>query len=543
MAAIGKLRFLLLMLAGGVLLACAGTPRRSLPLPPQPGALSGSVSVQFTSSSKELMLWSNSADFSKAMEPAVRRGLKDTKWELSGKAAEQHLVVNVKDSGRGMGKVSAYCDLEIYLYAKWPGELAHSRNPAQDEKGALSNQKPLLHLSLFLEDKRRKRGAGRTALGEGAKYCAKHVVSELNALRETAPPALPVVKKAPTKKPAPVAEAAPPAPIDFSVSHELQQGPGNLTVTPMGVLIVSLHQFFDPAYPVAIVAEDGSLSEFAAEAQLDSVLGVQSDENGVVWLLDNGMKSTKKPRLVGYHSVRKKIVADIDLSSVAPPNAFFNDLVIDLDHQTAYLAEPAGGDNAAVVVVDLESGKSRRLLEGHVSVMPEDVDLVVDGKSLELLLPSGKRIQPRVGVNPIAADANNEWLYFGPMHGLSLYRVKTSDLRDPALSKEQLAKRVERFSDKPICDGISMDRDGNIYLGDLAHDALVRISPDGQSRRIATDPRLSWLDAFSFGPDGKLYGVANQLHRSARLHGGKDETIKPFLIVDFVSEAGGVIGR
>jgi sugar lactone lactonase YvrE len=157
--------------------------------------------------------------------------------------------------------------------------------------------------------------------------------------------------------------------------------------------------------------------------------------------------------------------------------------------------------------------------------------------------PGGAVVRPRVGLNPIAADAHNEWLYFGPMHGTSLYRIKTALLRDGSLSSEKLAQAVERFSEKPITDGISIDDDGNVYLADLPNNAVVSVSKSGEISTIAADPRLSWVDAFSFGPDGELYAVVNQLHLSPPFQGGKDATRAPFLIIKIPTETRGTVGR
>ncbi|MEO0813356.1 MAG: L-dopachrome tautomerase-related protein, partial [Myxococcota bacterium] len=174
----------------------------------------------------------------------------------------------------------------------------------------------------------------------------------------------------------------------------------------------------------------------------------------------------------------------------------------------------------------------RRLLEGHESVTPEDIDLVIDGEPVTLGVGK-KMIRPRIGVNPIAMDAAGEWLYFGPMHGTGMFRVRTADLRDASLKRDTLAQRVERFADKPICDGIAMDRDGNIYLGDLANNAIGVIDSRGTYRVLESSPTLSWVDAFAIGPDGKVYTVANQLHRSPPLHRGTDSSTPPYQVLRF----------
>ena len=76
-----------------------------------------------------------------------------------------------------------------------------------------------------------------------------------------------------------------------------------------------------------------------------------------------------------------------------------------------------------------------------------------------------------------------------------------------------------------------------------ANNAIGVIGPDRTYRVLISDPRLSWVDAFSFGTDGYLYTVANQLHRSAVLNGGESATKPPYLILRFKPLAAGTPGR
>lgn len=330
----------------------------------------------------------------------------------------------------------------------------------------------------------------------------------------------------------------------IEVAARLEQGPGNVTVAPDGRVIVSLHQFFGAPFPVGVVDADGSITPIASEANLDSVLGVQVDTRGVLWLLDNGMRSGAPRRLVGWDLAQGKVVADVDLGDAAPGDAFVNDLAVDVAAGHAYLSDPAGGDDAGLIVVDLEAGTARRVLEGTRFVVPDpSLDLVIEDVPVERRLPDGSTVRPHIGVNPIALDPTNEWVYFGPMHGDSLFRVRASDLRAASLDDGALAARVERYGDKPICDGISVDVDGNVYVSDLARHAVGVLGPGGEYRIHVSDPRLSWPDAFSFGPDGWLYVVANQLHLSAPLHGGTDASAPPYLVLRIEPLAAGVTGR
>ena len=329
----------------------------------------------------------------------------------------------------------------------------------------------------------------------------------------------------------------------LEIVAELDKGPGNITVTPDGIIVVSLHQFFGHDVRVASVDRNDRLTPFATGANVNSVLGLQADAEGVVWLLDNAMRGATTRRLVAWDTSADRVVADIDLTTVTTDQSFLNDLAVDPIRNTVYIADPAGGEDAAIIVVDVVRGTARRVLQGHNSVIPEDIDLVIDGSPVRILADDGSEIRPRVGINPIAIDKDGEWLYYGPMHGRSLYRIRTADLRDAGLAPDELAVRVERWSDKPICDGISIDNAGNVYLGDLANNAIGMIGPDQKYRVLISDPRLSWVDAFSFGGDGYLYAVVNQLHRSAILNGGESATKPPYLIVKFRPLSGGTIGR
>jgi hypothetical protein len=104
----------------------------------------------------------------------------------------------------------------------------------------------------------------------------------------------------------------------------------------------------------------------------------------------------------------------------------------------------------------------------HASVVPEKVDLIIDGRPIQVKDAAGHLLRPRIGVDPVTEDLQIEWVYFGPMQGSSLYRIKAADLADEGLDAKTLGQRVERYSSKPIFDGISIDKDNNICLGDLA---------------------------------------------------------------------------
>jgi len=280
---------------------------------------------------------------------------------------------------------------------------------------------------------------------------------------------------------------------NFDILASIDAGPGNVTVMDNGRIIMSLHQFYLPKYTVveyknkALVPfpnEEWSAADSKSTLKLDSVLGIRSDVNG--------MRSGAMPKLVGWNTKTDKLHQVVYLPEpVAPKDAFVNDFAVDSRRHHIFISDPAGGTNAALIVVNLTTGKARRVLEGHTSVIPEAVDLIIDKVPVQVKDESERLVRPHIGVNPITEDLNNEWVYFGPMHGHSLYRIKADDLVDENLNTGVLANRVQRYSSKPVSDGMTIYKDNNIYLGELAANAIGVISSNRTYHRLAQSHTLN----------------------------------------------------
>jgi sugar lactone lactonase YvrE len=341
---------------------------------------------------------------------------------------------------------------------------------------------------------------------------------------------------------------------NYKILARLSQCPGNVTVTGSGRIIMSQHPFYAPEYSVVEYKGNDRVIPFPNQAMntrsansgltLDSVLGIRTDPDEIVWMLDNGIRSGVTPKLVAWDTRNDQLHRVIYLPPpIAPRNSFVNDFAVDKTHNRIFISDPAGGSNAAIIVIDLKTGAARRVLQGHASMVPENIDLVIDGRPIQIRNEEGNLSRPHIGVNPITEDLQNEWIYFGPMHGLNLYRIRAADLANDNLDDTALGERVERYSVKPISDGISIDRDHNIYLGELAENAIGVIRPDKTYQRLAQNSELSWIDSFSFGPEGKLYAVVNRLHLSAKLNGGDRLAKPPYFLLGVHSLAPGMPGR
>lgn len=333
-------------------------------------------------------------------------------------------------------------------------------------------------------------------------------------------------------------------------------GPGGMTITPDGSYIISCHQFFAPEIKVMRLNEDGIWEPFPnremntgegnAPLVFDSVLGVECDKEGIVWMLDNGRRSEKQPKLIAWNTKKKKLHRVIPITEDAlVETSFLDDLALDPEEPFIYLADPAGGDDAALIVVDLVTGLSRRVLHGDHAVRSEQIGLQLEGKTLGVRRPDGRWVQPLSGVNPITVDKKGRYLFFGPMNSQILYKVETEDLRNPDLLEQELVGRLKRVTgQKPIASSMSIDSKGNIYFADIQRQAITFISvADQRLHSLVTDPRILWPDGLCFGADGKLHFFASQLNRAAIFNEGKDQSHPPFWVFKIKALSSGAVGR
>ncbi len=331
--------------------------------------------------------------------------------------------------------------------------------------------------------------------------------------------------------------------VTLDVAAELMHGPSGLAVAPDNSLIVGLHQCFKTRERVVRVDRQGEAKAFpnvgigagedgAGSLSLDAVMGIQGSAHGIVWMLDNGRRSEQVPKVVGWNINAKKLHRVFHLPHPATVDtSFVADLSVDGAETYAYIADPASGGDAAIIVLDLRTGVARRLLQGHRSVVPEGIALVVGGRRLQAHCPDGSAADPLAGVNPIAVDRKGRYVYYGPMKGRTLYRIPTSILQDVSLGAEQVEAAVEEYSEKPICDSIAIDGKDNVYVGDLTRSSVVVIlAKDRRMMEYVSDPKMAWPDGLTFGPDGRLYFYCSQVNRCSWFSEGTDETNAPFLV-------------
>ncbi|MEJ2722535.1 MAG: L-dopachrome tautomerase-related protein [bacterium] len=135
------------------------------------------------------------------------------------------------------------------------------------------------------------------------------------------------------------------------------------------------------------------------------VQSVYVDANNRLWILDPA-----NPLFGGVVEGGAKLIR-VDLASnttvktyhfdpeTAPRKSYLNDVRVETKTGTAYMTDSGLG---AIVVLDLETGDTRRLLDDDPSTGAEKVQITIDGKPIPVVVHS----------DGIALDDRGGWLYY-----------------------------------------------------------------------------------------------------------------------------------
>ena len=281
---------------------------------------------------------------------------------------------------------------------------------------------------------------------------------------------------------------------------------GNVAVSSSGRIFFTVHPESRPKGNKLLEYVNGASVPYPSLSQqaelFDTPLGLVIDRYDRLWVIDHGNHGTRSPRIVAIDLVIGDVIRNQNLDeTIAPVGSILQDLQVSTDGKTIVIADASfWRKSPALIVYDIASGDARRVLEDHPSVAAENYLIRTHDNKMEFL---GGMVTLRGGVDGIALGP--EWLYYGALNGSGLYRIRLKDLRNPAIPESQLATRLERYSDKPLSDGLSLDLAGNVYVTDVEHSAIFKVGLDRKPSTLIQSRRIRWPDGLSFGPDGYLY--------------------------------------
>ncbi|WBX70031.1 L-dopachrome tautomerase-related protein [Tenacibaculum retecalamus] len=292
--------------------------------------------------------------------------------------------------------------------------------------------------------------------------------------------------------------------------------PGNLALTSNGRLFVTMSPFVSPTTKVFEISKDGTAkaypnAEYATgdNSIFKGMVGVRVDSKDNLWLLDITTK-----QFIVWNTIDEKLEKIIKVPADAVVStSFLQDFIIDEKHNNVIIADMTQADLTsapipAFIVINTETGKARRMAKSHPSMMPS--------------------LEGGFALNPIAIDPTFEWLYYGALHGKTVYRVPTSSFE----SDEKLLSTIEKYAPKSYCDGMAIDANNNIYITNIEESAIgITTKKDGFKNLAMLPEGQSWPDGLYVANDGYIYGTVDQLNRTAALNKGNDISTGSYLVV------------
>ena len=353
------------------------------------------------------------------------------------------------------------------------------------------------------------------------------------------------------------------AQVKSEVFLTLNEAVAGIAYTSDNRFIFTYHPFYNPKIKVAERLDNGSIVPFPnAEMQkpykvdgslknpseyFNWILSARTDGKGTLWILDSGQAEPKiTPKLVAWDLKKNKLKKIIYLpDGVTLPESQHNDFAISNKHNLIVIADEGIaigpiGDKAALVVINTETGQSRRVLQGTKSVTPDmSLPMIMDKST-----PFEKSVDLFIGVDGIVLDKQQKWLYFTAVSKNDVYRINIAELADFGQSSKELANKVEKYADKPMNGGLTIDSKDNLYLCEIGTRTIGIIPADTREYRAFTsDDAMVWPDGLNAGPDGYLYTSAAQISLSAPFNGGKNINKAPYIIYRFKPLASPLVGR
>jgi len=262
-----------------------------------------------------------------------------------------------------------------------------------------------------------------------------------------------------------------------------------------------------------------------------TVQSVVTDDKGFLWVVDAagiglGKVYQQSNKVVKINLATNKIEHIYRFpQNVAGEDVYLNDIRIDNKNGFAYLTNSNTG---GIVVLNINSGESRLVLTNSSSIK-SDPNYHFSPLGPELKKGDGSLL--KVNSDGIALTPDNQYLYYKPLTDNRLYRIKTDGLRDFKTPDKVLENNVEDLGKFVTSDGMIFDKKGNLYLGDLEKNSIVKITPDLKMHTVVQDDeKLIWPDSYSISDDGYLYISNSQIQLMPWFHNGKVKFKKPFKV-------------
>lgn len=239
------------------------------------------------------------------------------------------------------------------------------------------------------------------------------------------------------------------------------------------------------AYPNA-KWNDWKIGQEMHDSVFVAVQSVVAFENDL-YVLD-----TRNPLFKGVVGAPKLFVFDLKTNALKrtytfPKESFhkdsyINDLRVDKENGSIYLTDSG---HAGLIILNIETGKAKRILDNHFSTKAEVDHLTINGKEWRNTIHSDG-----IALNPV-----NKKLYFHALTGYTLYAIDVQTLLKG--TETEIEKAVKKVAKTSAPDGMIFDANGNLYYADLEQNAIMKMDAAGAITTLVKGDKVRWADTFS----------------------------------------------
>ncbi|MDL2171743.1 MULTISPECIES: SMP-30/gluconolactonase/LRE family protein [Asaia] len=332
-------------------------------------------------------------------------------------------------------------------------------------------------------------------------------------------------------------------------------GPSGVAVLPDGRMFVSFPRHADNHAGATLGEVKGGVvmpypsaelslpSDRAPADRLMSVHGIAHDSAGRLWVIDDGKLAGHDipegaAKIVCIDPVSNRVTHKIPLKSpVMLPNSHMNDLRVALSvgaKGTVFVTDSSFGDEPAMIVADIATGQTKRVLVHHVSTQAVPGFMaIVEGEPRRYVPHHPQMVSG--GADGIALLPDESRLYYAPLTSRRLYSIPTRTLADQSLSDEALAAQIRDEGEKGTADGLCFDQHGRLYTTNYEHDCILRRDPDGSFAMAVRDARILSPDGICATRDW-IYCTLGQWNRLPSFNEGHNRREPPYLLIRFPVE-------
>ncbi|MFC4815617.1 L-dopachrome tautomerase-related protein [Flavobacterium sp. GCM10023249] len=228
------------------------------------------------------------------------------------------------------------------------------------------------------------------------------------------------------------------------------------------------------------------------------------DKQNQLWVLDTGYvleeDKTNAATLYVFDLLQNKLKTSYTIPAESiTARSYLNDFRVDEKHHKVYFTDSRLG---GLVIFDLMTQTTKRILSNHFSTLAELPQIVVEGYERKRAVHS----------DGIELDKNQKYLYYCALTGENVYRIPVKAILDENNDDTALGLKVEKFAKTGPNDGILFDKKGTLYLSSLEKNAISIADKKGKCKMLIADALIQWPDSFALNKEGNVFFTTSQIH-------------------------------